>query len=136
MVLSISLNSTSKWQARNMPSLLEYVQLKKQLPVCLSMSFAAYIAFFTNDIQALTDAGLVCRRSKGNTYTCSDDRWVLEFFYAHRDDSIEKLVHAVMTNTQMWGQDLTGIEGFETVTVNNLKKIRQDGAVAAYASCL
>ena len=135
-LLSISLNSTSKWQARNMPSLLEYVQLKKQLPVCLSMSFAAYIAFFTNDIQALTDAGLVCRRSKGNTYTCSDDRWVLEFFYAHRDDSIEKLVHAVMTNTQMWGQDLTGIEGFETVTVNNLKKIRQDGAVAAYASCL
>ena len=135
-ILSISLNSTSKWLARNFPSFIEYVQDKGTLPTCLTMSFAAYIAFFSNDIQALTDAGLVCRRSKGNTYTCSDDRWVLEFYYAHRDDSIEELVHAVMTNTQMWGQDLTEIEGFEAVTVNNLKKIRQDGAVAAYASCL
>ena len=135
-ILSISLNSTSKWLARNFPSFIEYVQDKGTLPTCLTMSFAAYIAFFSNDIQELTDAGLVCRRSKGNTYTCSDDRWVLEFYYAHRDDSIEELVHAVMTNTQMWGQDLTEIEGFEAVTVNNLKKIRQDGAVAAYASCL
>ena len=135
-ILSISLNSTSKWLARNFPSFIEYVQDKGTLPTCLTMSFAAYIAFFSNDIQELTDAGLVCRRSKGNTYTCSDDRWVLEFYYALRDDSIEELVHAVMTNTQMWGQDLTEIEGFEAVTVNNLKKIRQDGAVAAYASCL
>ena len=61
---------------------------------------------------------------------------MLEHYYAHRNDSVEDLVHSVMTNTQMWGRDLTEIEGFEAVTVNNLKKIRQDGAVAAYASCL
>ncbi|MCI5483798.1 MAG: tagaturonate reductase, partial [Clostridiales bacterium] len=45
-LLSISLNSTSKWRARNMPSFLEYIDLKGQLPKCLTMSFAAYIAFF------------------------------------------------------------------------------------------
>ncbi len=135
-LMSISLNSTSKWRARNMPSFLDYVKLNGSLPVCLTMSFAAYIAFFSNDIQRLTGEGLVCRRPKGNEYICSDDRWVLEFYYDHRDDSPEDLVHAVMTNRQMWGQDLTEIPGFEAATAANLKKIRSQGAAAAYAACL
>ena len=135
-LMSISLNSTSKWRARNMPSFLEYIEAKGQLPKCLTMSFAAYMAFFSNDIQELNETGLVCRRPKGNTYTCSDDRWALEFYYAHKDDSVEDLVHAVMTNEQMWGQDLTAIPGFEAATVANLKLIREQGALAAYASCL
>lgn len=135
-LMSISLNSTSKWRARNMPSFLEYIEKTGKLPTCLTMSFAAYIAFFSNDIQALTDKGLVCKRPKGNEYVCSDDRWVLEFYYAHKDDSVEDLVHAVMTNEEMWGQDLTKVPGFEAATVANLKKIRAEGAVAAYAGCL
>ncbi len=135
-LMSISLNSTSKWRARNMPSFLEYTQSKGELPKCLTMSFAACIAFFSNDIQELNDSGLVCRRPKGNTYVCSDDRWVLEFYYEHRGDRVEDLVHAVMTNCQMWGQDLTEIPGFEAATVENLKYIREKGAKAAYASCL
>ncbi len=135
-LMSISLNSTAKWRARNMPSFLEYIEANGALPDCLTMSFAAYIAFFSNDIQELTEAGLVCRRPKGNTYVCSDDRWALEFYYAHKDDSVADLVHAVMTNEQMWGQDLTAIEGFEAATVANLTKIRTEGAMAAYASCL
>ena len=135
-LMSISLNSTAKWRARNMPSFLEYIEAYGKLPTCLTMSFASYIAFFSNDIQELNDAGLVCRRSAGNTYVCSDDRWALEFYYAHKDDSVADLVHAVMTNLQMWGQDLTEIPGFEAATVANLTKIRTEGALAAYASCL
>ena len=135
-LMSISLNSTSKWRARNMPSFLEYVEKFGKLPTCLTMSFAAYIAFFSNDIQELNDKGLVCRRPKGNCYTCSDDRWALEFYWNHRNDSVEELVHAVMTNEQMWGQDLTKVPGFEAATVKNLKLIREQGARAAYAACL
>ena len=135
-LMSISLNSTSKWRARNMPSFLEYIEKFDKLPKCLTMSFAAYIAFFSNDIQELTEQGLVCRRSKGNLYTCSDDRWALEFYYAHKNDTPEQLVRAVMTNLQMWGQDLTQIPGFEAATVENLKLIRTQGALAAYAACL
>ena len=135
-LMSISLNSTSKWRARNMPSLLEYVEKNGTLPTCLSMGLAAYIAFYSNDIQGLTDKGLVCKRAKGNEYTVSDDRWVLEFYNAHKDDDIPALVHAVMTNEQMWGQDLTAVPGFEQRTVENLTKIRTEGAKAAYAACL
>ena len=135
-LMSISLNSTAKWRARNMPSFLEYIEACGKLPKCLTMSFAAYIAFFSNEIRELNENGLVCRRPKGNTYVCSDDRWALEFYWAHKDDSVEDLVHAVMTNEQMWGQDLTAIEGFEAATVANVKLIREQGALAAYASCL
>ena len=135
-LMSISLNSTSKWRARNMPSLLEYVEKNGTLPTCLSMGLAAYIAFYSNDIQGLTDKGLVCKRPAGNEYTVSDDRWVLEFYNAHKDDDIPTLVHAVMTNEQMWGQDLTAVPGFEEVTVKNLTMIREQGAKAAYAACL
>ena len=119
-----------------MPSFLEYIEKYGKLPQCLTMSFAAYIAFFSNEIQELNDKGLVCRRPKGNTYTCSDDRWALEFYWEHRNDTVEALVHAVMKNEQMWGQDLTQIPGFEEVTVGNLKKIRTEGALVAYAACL
>ena len=130
-LMSISLNSTSKWRARNMPSFLEYIEKTGKLPPCLTASFACYIAFFSNDIQELNDKGLVCRRPKGNTYICSDDRWVLEFYYEHRDDSVKDLVHAVMTNERMWGQDLTQVSGFEAAVAACLETIRTKGALQA-----
>ena len=135
-LMSITLNSTSKWRARNMPSLLEYAQTAGKLPPCLAMSFAAYIAFYSSDIQALTEQGLVCRRPKGNEYTVSDDRWVLEFYYSRRGVSDETLVQDVMTNEKMWGQDLTLVPGFEQAAAENLRRIRTEGARAAFAACL
>ena len=78
----------------------------------------------------------MCKRPKGNEYICSDDRWALEFYYDHRNDSVEDLVHAVMTNQQMWGQDLTAVSGFEAAVAADLKLIREQGAEAAYAACL
>ena len=135
-LLSISLNSTSKWKARNFPSFYEYVQNTGKLPKCLTVSFAAYIAFFSNDIQELNEKGLVCCRNDGELYTCSDDRWVLEFYNEHKNDSIEDLVRAVMTNTQMWDMDLTTIDGFYDAVVQALTTIREKGTLAAYAQCL
>ncbi len=135
-LMSISLNSTSKWKARNMPSFLQYIDKNGKLPVCLTMSLAAYIAFYSNDVQELTDAGLVCVRPKGNTYTVSDDRWALEFFYDHRNDSEEELVKAVLGNEKMWDQDLNKIDGLTDKVVEDLKMIRTEGAEKAYASCL
>ena len=135
-LMSISLNSTSKWRARNMPTFLDYVKEKGELPACLTASFAAYVAFYSSDVQELTEKGLVCRRPKGNEYTVSDDRWVLEFYWEHRNDSPEELMRAVMTNREMWGQDLTEVPGFEAAAAGILKRIRGEGALAAYRACL
>ena len=41
-----------------------------------------------------------------------------------------------MSNTDMWGQDLTAIPGFEAAVAQDLALIRKEGALAAYRSCL
>lgn len=134
-LLSISLNSTSKWRARNMPSFLDYIERYGKLPTCLTMSFAAYIAFYSSGVTVLDDAGLHCTR-QGNEYVCMDDRWVLEFFYEHKGEKPETLVPAVMKNERMWGRDLTEIEGFEALVIKYLGMIMKAGAQSAYTSCL
>ena len=123
-LLSISLNSTSKWRARVMPSLKEYVRLNETLPACITASFAFYIAFFNGT--ELTEEGLVGTRGD-NTYLIKDDRSVLEFYAAHKDDSAADLVHAVCTNEAFWGEDLSKINGFESAVVEYLTEIRKNG---------
>ena len=44
------------------------------------------------------------------------------------------LVHDVLSNTQMWDQDLTQIAGLEEQIAGDLELIRSKGAAAAYAS--
>ena len=100
------------------------------------LTFSSLLAAKYGWKPTLNDKGLVCKRAKGNEYTVSDDRWVLEFYNAHKNDDVPTLVHAVMTNEQMWGQDLTKVAGFEDATVKNLTMIREQGALAAYKSCL
>lgn len=125
-LLSISLNSTSKWKARVMPSLIGYVEKFRKLPKCITTSFAFYIAFYRGF--ELTDAGLTAKRPNGDIYTISDDLAVLEFYYSHKDDSAKELAHAVCTNTDFWGQDLSEIPGFEDEIGRLLEKIEVEGA--------
>ena len=132
-LLAISLNSTSKWKARVMPSLKEYIKRQGSLPACITASFAFYIAFFNG--HTLTEDGLVASR-KGNDYTVKDDKNVLEFYLAHKDDSVEDLVHAVCTNTDFWGEDLTALEGFEAAVCNYLTQIREKGTYEVMKSLL
>ena len=123
-LLAISLNSTSKWRARVMPSLKEYVARRGSLPACIAASFAFYIAFYNG--QELTADGLNASRKNG-TYTVKDDSDVLEFFYSHKDDSAKDLVHAVCTNISFWGEDLSTIDGFEHAVTTCLEEIRTKG---------
>ena len=116
-LLSIALNSTAKWKARVMPSLLEYAARKGTLPPCITFSFAAYIAFY-RDCPA------------------QDDPWVLEFYQAHRGDSPAQLVHAAIHNERMWGGELAALEGFEEAVTAALERIDRLGAYEAMKECL
>ena len=119
-LLSISLNSTSKWKARVMPSLKGYVEKTGKLPACITASFAFYMAFYTG--LRLEEDGLIASRGT-NEYTVKDDRDILEFYDAHKEDSIEDYVHAVCSNQNFWGEDLGAIPGFESAVSSYLKAI-------------
>lgn len=45
-----------------------------------------------------------------------------DFYYAHKDDSAEELVKAVLSNKDMWDQDLTEIKGLEELIVAVLRR--------------
>lgn len=48
-LLSIALNSVSKFKARVLPTILEYREQRGELPKCLTFSLAALIAFYRTD---------------------------------------------------------------------------------------
>ncbi|RFZ77500.1 tagaturonate reductase [Lacrimispora amygdalina] len=133
-LLAISLNSTSKWKARVMPSLKGYVEKNHALPGCITASFAFYIAFYHGT--ALTEDGMTAVRPAGDTYTVKDDKQILQFFYDHKDEDAAALTHSVCTNTEFWGEDLTAIAGFEEAVSGYLKDIEEKGAYAVMKECL
>lgn len=134
-LLSISLNSTSKWKARVLPTVKDYIKNTKSLPKCLTTSFALYIAFYKNG-KEMTESGLAAVRPNGDSYTISDDKTVLEFYLAHKDDSARDLAYAVCANEDFWGEDLTKLEGFAEMTADTLERIEKEGTYAVMKDCL
>ena len=133
-LLAISLNSTSKWKARVMPSFKGYIDKTGTLPKCITASFAFYIAFYHG--KNLTDDGLVATRPAGNEYTVKDDKPILQFFYDHKDDDAQTLAHAVCSNVDFWDEDLSKIPGFEEAVAGYLKAIEEKGAYEVMKDCL
>jgi tagaturonate reductase len=135
-LLSISLNSTAKWKARNLPSLLEYTAKFGRLPKALCMGFAFYIAFYSTGLLRREEGGLVAYRAgQGNEYVIHDDDWVLDFYWDHRDSDDQNLVRDVLSNEKMWDQDLTKADGLMETVLEDLGIIRRDGAEAAFREC-
>ena len=132
-LLSISLNSTSKWKARVMPSLKGYLEKTGTLPKCITASFAFYLAFYRG--QELKEDGFHAVRGN-DEYLINDDRAVLEFFNAHKQDNAAALTHAVCTNTDFWGEDLSKLPGFEESVAQTLKAIEENGTYEVMKACL
>ena len=133
-LLSISLNSTSKWKARVLPTVKDYIKNAGSLPKCLTVSFALYLAFYRG--YELTDSGLTAERPKGDSYVISDDRSVLEFYLAHKDDAARDLTYAVCRNTDFWGEDLTALPGFAEAAAKVLEEIEVKGTYDVMKDCL
>lgn len=86
-LLSIALNSVSKWKVRVLPTLLDYQKKFNRLPEGLTQSLAALIRFYQTD--AARDAPKVISFMKETT-------------------EVEK----ILGNTEFWGMDLNTIPGF------------------------
>ena len=129
-LLSISLNSTSKWRARCMPSLLEYARRNDgALAPCLTFSFAAYMDFYRSGKER-TEKALVGKRGE-DTFEISDDAWVLDFYYEHKDDTNAEIANAVIANEAMWGEELKNLPGFTEAVIKALDRIDEVGIYEA-----
>ncbi len=123
-LLSISLNSVSKWRARCLPSLKEYVKLYGKLPPHLVYSLAALIDFYKGD--NIKDGVLIGYRNE-ETYRIKDDLSVLDFFKQSNRLSPKDLVPMYLSKKSFHGEDLNRIEGLTDAVIYYLEIIRKNG---------
>ena len=128
-LLSISLNSCSKWKARVMPTVLEYYEQKKELPKVLTFSFAAFLEFYHQGFEK-RDGALVAKRDD-KEFLIKDDEWVLDAFLALKDADADTLAKNIIENEKMWGSSLKDLDGFTEAVTADLKLIREKGMYEA-----
>ena len=98
-LLDISLNSVSKFKARCLDTLLDFVKINNQLPKILVFSLAALIAFYMHS-------------GSHRDYEVRDSESVLSFFNAQTN---ENAVLNTLKNTEFWGRDLTEIDNLQNL---------------------
>ena len=128
-LLSIALNSVSKWKSRILPSLLDSYKANGILPKCLTFSFAALLAFYT--IRKQEDGSYVGARPDGGTYPVQDDLPALRFMAAESAKPAAEYVPIAAANAAFWGQDLSLIPGFVEAVANHFDNFRTLGPRAA-----
>lgn len=128
-LMSIALNSMSKYKTRDLPSLTEYLKRKGELPRKLVYSLAALIEFY--------------KGKRGNEdIKLADDEHILELYknlWSECDGSesgLKTLVTKVLAYDRNWGMDLNEIEGLTQSVTDNLILIEKAGMKEAVKSVL
>jgi tagaturonate reductase len=112
-LISISLNSISKFRVRVLPTILEYHSRTGQFPENLIRSFVDLIRFYKGDIN-------------GESIPLKDEPAVLEFFEkVWKKENHEEIVDTVLANEYLWGMDLNQVHGLKA-KVNHYMKIDEN----------
>lgn len=123
-LMSISLNSMSKFKTRVLPSILEYINRKGQLPSKLLFSFAALIDFFKGE-------------RNGEKIKLDDSVEYLNIFselwenFDGSDEYIIKITETVLGLKNLWEMDLNDIEGLKDQVSKYLISIERNGMKGA-----
>lgn len=123
-LLAISLNSVSKWKARCLPSLLDYIKIYQKLPVHLTFSLAALLAFYHGE--EIKEGALIGHRGH-EEYRIMDDEHVLLFFRDHFTSDTPSLVSNFLSNTSFWGMNLNEIPGLSDALIQYYHNIQTFG---------
>ncbi len=114
-LISISLNSISKWRARVLPSFKDYYERYGEIPPCLTIGFSYLMALYST-----------LKKSGGDYVAClpsgevsfKDDLPYLQYF-ANGGSVVD-----FMANADVWGEDLTAYAGFAEAVFGNVEKIK------------
>jgi tagaturonate reductase len=124
LLMSIALNSWSKFETRVLPSILEYKKRKGSIPQHLAFSLAATIEFYKG------------KRGE-ETIALNDDAAAMELLrniWAPSDGSeksIQDVVTKVLGYEKNWKQDLNKVEGLNDAVTKHLVNIEKYGVQKA-----
>jgi tagaturonate reductase len=123
-LLSISLNSVSKWKSRCLPSFREYVNKFGKLPVNLTFSLASLMAFYRSSERE--ESALIGHRGD-ETYKILDDDSVLDFFAKTAELPTKEFVEAYLKSVEFFGEDMTKYEGLVDMVTSYIDSINAKG---------
>ena len=123
-LLSISLNSVSKWKARCMPSLLEYVMRFGVLPMRLTFSLAALMAFYHG--KEMIGDTMYGERGQ-QKYPVHDDPEVLSFFMRSKEMGALELTDAYLSDPKLSDPRLARLPGIAQTVGEMLDSIYKQG---------
>ncbi|WP_342490951.1 tagaturonate reductase [Bacillus sp. FSL R5-0422] len=116
-LLDIALNGVSKFRIRILPSLLDYVEQKKQLPMKLVFSLSSLIYFY-----------------RAHAEKIKDDETVLTFMkeaFEEVNQSNEAIAAKILSCESLWGRNLTDIHDLVHAVAHQLTFIQEEGMRAA-----
>ncbi len=126
-LISITLNSVSKYKVRVLPSLLEYQRINNKLPQRLCVGLAALIRFYKAEMK--NDKGY-SGEYRGRTFPIQDSADIVEVFKkaweTHSRDT-ESLVRTLLSHKEFWGMDLTTVPELSATVAAMLRTIESEG---------
>jgi tagaturonate reductase len=128
--LSITMQYSSKLAMRVLPLLYQYYKTHHKPPELISMGFAAYVLFM-RPVKKESDKfyGIL-----DNQYYLINDNRASEFFGLWDERSVDNIVERVLSNADLWGSDLTQLEGFSDSVIRKLKGFIRQGTLQEIAA--
>lgn len=138
-LLSIMLNSSSKFVVRDLPSLLDYYEKFGELPKRLVFSLSALIATYR---EGEVSEGTFRSIRNGESFEIRDDRAFLDFAVAvwkncrpTKEDS-HRVATAFLGNSSIWKRDLSEIPGLVLLVGEYIFNITSKGMRSAMETVL
>lgn len=128
MLLDITVQYTAKMRMRNIPTLLKHYEEHQTPPGRFALGFAAFLVF----MKATTERdGQYYGVRNGGEYQirCDSTSYFFEKWKNHEADPAG-LVQAVLSDTGLWGHDLTSLAGFEAKVSENVQSILNNGVAS------
>ncbi len=123
----ITLQGTTKFKVRVVPSILDFARNTGTSPRALALGFAGFLAFQDGSLQAQ-------RRTLGESVPADAAGDRVRAYWAGVEDSTAGLatfVRTVSADDELWGADLSAVPGFVEQVAEHLHAIRSRGPLAA-----
>ncbi len=131
LLLDITVQYTAKMKMRNIPTLLEHYKHHQQAPKLFSLGFAAFLVFM-RAIEKQEDSYYGVRNGQKYQIRCDSAPYFFDQWKKSGNDT-DGLVKGVLSDTSLWGHDLTELPGFREAVSRNVAAISEKGVASLLA---
>ncbi len=122
--LSITMEYSSKMKMRNLPVIMQYYDKLHSAPPLMSIGIAAHILFMKGKKSHTT--GKYEGLFMGRSYPINDTNATV-YATAWEKENVDDIVESLLSNTELWGIDLTLMPGLKDAVTEQLSILQTAG---------